>query len=136
MDDLPEIINIEKSIFKDRDNSQWENSARYYLETGESSLRLGAEIDGKFVGFIIGDLGQNEFGLEEKIGWIKVFGVAPAHQGMGVGGKLGETLIANFKAGGVTSIKTFVAWDSGDLITYFKSLGFERDSMIALKKKL
>lgn len=133
--DLPEIVKIEKSIFKGRKKSTWEKSARYYIEHGERSLCLCAEQDGSFLGFIIGDISESEFGLEEKIGWIKVLGVSPAHQGAGVGGKLGEKLLSNLKRRGVKKIKTFVEWDSGDLITYFKSLGFGRDSMIALVKK-
>jgi predicted N-acetyltransferase YhbS len=134
--DIKDIIKIEKSIFSGRKKSKWEKSAMYYIEHGEAELRLGAEIDGKFVGFIIGDLRQSEFGLEELIGWIKVLGVAPSHQGSGIGGKLGEKLLANFKSRDIKTIKTFVEWDSGDLITYFKSLGFGRDSMISLVRKL
>jgi len=134
--DLKEIVKIEKSIFKGRKKSLWEKSARYYIARGDHSLRLGAEVEGEFVGFIIGDITQSEFGLEEKIGWVKVFGVKPSHQGMGVGGALGEKLLANFKGKKVKIVKTFVEWDSGDLITYFKSIGFSRDSMISLKKSL
>jgi ribosomal protein S18 acetylase RimI-like enzyme len=134
--DLDDIVKIEKSIFKGRRKSLWEKSARYYIEKGDRNLLLGAELDGEFVGFIIGDITQSEFGLEGKIGWVKVFSVMPAHQGVGVGGALGEKLLANFKSKGVKTVKTFVEWDSGDLITYFKSLGFSRDSMIALKKRL
>ncbi|UCH89995.1 MAG: GNAT family N-acetyltransferase [Thermoplasmata archaeon] len=136
MKDLDDIIKIEKSIFKGRRKSLWENGARYYIEQGEAQLNLGAELDGELVGFIIGDIRQSEFGLEEKIGWVKVLGVAPAHQGVGIGGKLGFELMENFKRQGVKTVKTFVEWDSGDLITYFKSVGFGRDSMISLVKKL
>ena len=135
-DDLKDIVKIEKSIFKNRKKSLWENSALYFIEHGEKQLRLGAELDGKFVGFIIGDLRTSEFGLEEDIGWIKVLGVAPAYQGEGIGGKLGEKLLSNFKKRGIKTVKTFVEWDSGDLITYFKSVGFGRDTMIGLVKKL
>jgi predicted N-acetyltransferase YhbS len=134
--DLKDIKNIEKKIFSGRKTSVWDKSARYYIKHGEKNLLLGAEIDDKFVGFIIGDLKESEFGLEEKVGWIKVLGVDPSYQGEGIGGELGQKLLTNFKKKGVKTVKTFVEWDSGDLITYFKSLGFGRDSMISLKKKL
>jgi predicted N-acetyltransferase YhbS len=136
MEDLPDIIQIEKSIFTTRSKSLWENSAKHFIEHGESELRLGAEVEGKLIGFIIGDIRTSEFGLEETIGWIKVLGISPAFQGKGIGGKLGQQLSENLKKRGVKTIKTFVEWDHGDLITYFKSLGFGRDSMIALVKKL
>ena len=136
MEDLSDIIKIEKSIFKSRRKSLWEKSARYYIEHGEKQLRLGAELDGELIGFIIGDIRQSEFGLEEEIGWVKVLGVSPLHQGEGIGGELGQKLMNNFKRRGIETVKTFVEWDSGDLITYFKSLGFGRDSMIGLVKKL
>jgi hypothetical protein len=41
-----------------------------------------------------------------------------------------------FGTRGVTTVRTTVEWDSGDLIAYFRTLGFERSGFIGLEKRL
>jgi hypothetical protein len=55
--------------------------------------------------------------------------------GKGIGKILGETLIKYFNDGGVKEVYTTVEWDSGDLISFFKSIGFDKSSFINLKYK-
>jgi len=99
-------------------------------------LNLGAEIDAKMVGFIFGEIKIWEFGRGEKTGWIKVLGVDHEYQGMGVGHKLGETLLSHFQKKNVKKVRTLVEWYEGDLISYFKSLGFNMLSMLPLEKEI
>ena len=93
---------------------------------------LCARVDGKVAGFVIGRIRDWAFGLE-RAGWIEVVGVDPQHMGSGVGKELGEALIKIFKEEGVEQVYTTVVWDSGDLISFFKSLGFTKSSFINLR---
>ncbi len=68
--------------------------------------------------------------------WIKVVGVHPRHQGKGIGRKLGEAFLENLKAKGSVRMRTLVPWDSGDLITYFKALGFDRSQYVVLERRV
>ncbi|HLA46990.1 MAG TPA: GNAT family N-acetyltransferase, partial [Thermoplasmata archaeon] len=70
------------------------------------------------------------------VGWIKVVGVDPAFQGQGVGKALGEALLKYFKEKGVERVRTLVEWHAGDMIAYFKSIGFDRSDLIPLERKL
>ena len=55
---------------------------------------------------------------------------------MGVGYKLGEMLLGHFKKKNVKKVRTLVEWYEGDLISYFKSLGFNMLGMLPLEKEI
>jgi len=142
MDDLEEILRIADKIERENNSEKAERMASlketavYQLEYGDPLLNLGAEIDGKLTGFIFGEVKFWEFGRGEKTGWIKVLGVDQDFQGMGVGHKLGETLLGHFKKVNVKKVRTLVDWYEGDLISYFKSLGFNMLGMLPLEKEI
>lgn len=142
MEDLEEILQIEKKIEKAHDLESKERmeylkeTAVYHLQQGEPLMNLGAEVDGKLVGFVFAEIRLWEFGRGEKTGWIKVIGVDPEYQGRGVGQKLGETLLDHFRRKKIKKVRTLVDWYTGDLISYFKSLGFNILNMIPLEKEL
>jgi GNAT superfamily N-acetyltransferase/biotin operon repressor len=141
-EDLEEILSIADKIER-VDNAEkaermasLKETAVYQLEQGDPSLNLGAEVDGKLIGFIFGEIKIWEFGRGETTGWIKVLGVDREYQGMGVGHKLGETLLNHFQKKNVKKVRTLVDWYEGDLISYFKSLGFNMLSMLPLEKEI
>jgi ribosomal protein S18 acetylase RimI-like enzyme len=141
IDDLENILSIAKKVEdQDFDNSEklvyLKEAAVYHLERGDPLMNIGAEIDGKLVGFIFGEIRFWEFGRGEKTGWIKQLGVDPEYQGMGVGHKLGATLLDHFRIKNVKKIRTLVGWSDAEIITYFKSLGFALMGMLPLEKEL
>ena len=93
-----------------------------------------AEKDTQVAGFIIGFIKEWGFGVERS-GWIEMIEVDPKHMGEGIGKALGEALIHYFKEEGIKEVYTTVEWDSGDLIAFFKSIGFDKSSFINLKFK-
>ena len=93
-----------------------------------------AEEGDTVVGFIIGNIKEWSFGVE-RTGWIEIVGVDTDHMGKGIGKALGEALILYFRDEGIKGIYTSVRWDSGDLIEFFKSIGFDKSSFINLKFK-
>ncbi|HSW40024.1 MAG TPA: bifunctional helix-turn-helix transcriptional regulator/GNAT family N-acetyltransferase [Acidobacteriota bacterium] len=142
MNDVECILRIERMISDDRDSDNAERPANlkdaiaYHLQYGDPLMRLGAEIDGKLVGFIIAEIRRWEFGHGETTGWILILGVDPEYRGMGVGHKLGATLIDYFRQKNVAKIRTLVEWHDGELISYFKSLGFTMLQMLPLEKEI
>jgi len=93
---------------------------------------LVAVTDSKVAGFIIGGIKEWRFGVEHS-GWIEMIEVDPKQMGKGVGKTLAEALINYFKDEGIKKVYTSVEWDSGDLISFFKSVGFDKSSFINLK---
>ena len=93
-----------------------------------------AEKDNKVAGFIIGCIKEWGFGVERS-GWIEMIEVDPKLMGQGIGKTLGEALIRYFKDEGIKEVYTTVRWDSGDLIAFFQSIGFDKSSFINLEFK-
>ena len=95
---------------------------------------LVAVTDSKVAGFIIGGIKEWGFGVEHS-GWIEMIEVDPKQMGKGIGKTLVEALINYFKDEGIKEVYTSVQWDSGDLISFFKSVGFDKSSFINLEYK-
>ena len=136
MTDIPAVERIEKAITKSPRTGSLGRLARNQLHHGDAKACLAAEVDDRFAGFVIGDVRPWEFGEDRDVGWIKVVGVDPAFQGQGVGKALGEALLKYFKEKGVERVRTLVEWHAGDMIAYFKSIGFDRSDLIPLERKL
>ena len=140
--DLDDILHIQEKIEGEQHSTNPEklNSLKdttvYYLKNGDPLINLGAEIDGKLVGFVIGDIRRWEFGRPEMIGWILTLGVHPEYRGMGAGHKLGSALLEHFRKKNVKKIQTLVEWHDGELISYFEPLGFSLLPMLPLEKEI
>jgi N-acetylglutamate synthase-like GNAT family acetyltransferase len=94
-----------------------------------------AEIKGKVVGFMISYITYGNFGAD-RCAWIAMFGVNPKLMGQGIGKRLAEEIFRVYKEKGVTEVFTSVRWDAIDILSFFKTLGFERSNFINLWKKI
>lgn len=94
-----------------------------------------AEIKGKVVGFMISYITYGNFGAD-RCAWIAMFGVDPKWMGQGIGKRLAEKIFKVYKEKGVTEVFTSVKWDATDILSFFKTLGFERSNFINLWKKI
>ena len=56
--------------------------------------------------------------------------------GQGIGRGLAKEIFKDYKEKGVTDVFTSVSWDSTDLLSFFKTLGFDRSNFINLRKTL
>jgi len=94
-----------------------------------------AEQDDKIVGFMISYILTAGFGMP-KSAWIATLGVDTNCMGQGIGATLAEEILKYYKAQGVENDYTSVRWDSTDLLSFFKTLGFDRSNFINLRKIL
>lgn len=94
-----------------------------------------AEIDGKVAGFMISHIVYGGFGLE-KSAWIVTLGVDPKFMGRNIGNKLAEEILGVYRDRGIKHVFTSVRWDSVDLLSFFKTLDFDRSNFINLRKDL
>lgn len=142
IDDLEDTLRIQEKILEAQNSGSTErlvslkDTTLFHLQHGDPLLNLGAEIDGKLVGFIISEVRRWEFGRGGMTGWILILGVDHEYQGMGVGHKLSSTLLEHFRKKGIKKIRTMVEWHEGELISYFKSLGFNMLGMLPLEKEI
>ena len=94
-----------------------------------------AEVKGKVVGYMISYIFYGGFGIEDSA-WIAMFGIDPKFMGQGIGQELGKEIFRFYKEKGIKSIYTSVRWDSTDILSFFKTLGFDRSNFINLRKTL
>ena len=92
-----------------------------------------AEHDGKVTGFMISYILTAGFGMP-KSAWIATLGVDPNFMGQGIGASLAEEIFKYYKNQGIENVYTSVRWDSTDMLSFFKTLGFDRSNFINLRK--
>jgi ribosomal protein S18 acetylase RimI-like enzyme len=94
-----------------------------------------AEREGKVIGFMISYILTAGFGIA-KSAWIATLGVDPNFMGQEIGASLAKEIFRYYKAQGIENVYTSVRWDSTDLLSFFKTLGFDRSNFINLRKVL
>jgi ribosomal protein S18 acetylase RimI-like enzyme len=134
-EDLSAIVEIDEKVLGDNRREYWERKLES-LNAKSSQASLVAELDGKVVGFILGDISGWEFGVPDTVGWIDTIGIDPAYQKKGLATRLALDLIRNLKALGVKSIYTLVSWNDWDLLQFFHAMGFTRGEMLNLELKI
>jgi len=75
--DIEGICRIDERITGRYRPDVWEQRTAYYLRRDPDSSQV-AEVDGRVVGFMLGEVRGGEFGLEEPTGWVEFFGVDPS----------------------------------------------------------
>ncbi len=101
----------------------------------EDTASLVALTDEKVVGYMVSHILPGSFGLN-KSAWISMLGVSPSYMGRGIGNRLAREILAYYQQAGIRDIYTSVRWDSTDLLSFFKTLGFDRSNFINLHKQL
>jgi ribosomal protein S18 acetylase RimI-like enzyme len=133
-EDSEGIARIYTEITKKSVEADFEKLIYAHAE-GKDSACFVAELDGKVIGFMISYILTLGFGID-KSGWIATLGVDPRHMGGGVGGRLAEESFKFYKSQGISRVYTSVRWDSTDLLSFFRTLDFERSDFINLTKTL
>jgi len=134
-EDLNAIVEIDQKVLGENRRNYWERKLDL-MKNKSSQISLVAELEGKVVAFILGDVSGWEFGVPETIGWIDTIGVEPAHQKRGIATALAHELINNLRAMGVKTIYTLVSWNDWDLLQFFHAMEFTRGDMINLELKI
>ncbi len=131
-EDADEISRIEAVITKSPDRTDFRQIIVKQVRKDEDASFV-AEIDGKVAGYMISYTVYAGFGVE-KSAWIATLGVDPKFMGQGIGKMLAEEILRVYEERGIRNIFTSVRWDSVDLLSFFKTLGFDRSDFINLRK--
>lgn len=133
-EDIPQMVAIEHAITKKKVSRTWTRMVERHLENPDS-VGFVALRDGQVAGFVIGEIKGEGYGLRQS-GWIEVVGVDPHAMGEGIGKAMIDKLFEAFRSRKVTNVYTAVRWDSVDMVSFFKSVGFGRSDFINLFRKL
>ena len=132
-EDAKYITEIESKITKRKSTTDYAHIIESHIT--DEDISFVAELDGTVVGYMISYIICAGFGIE-KGAWIATVGVDPKYMGKGIGKKLAEKTFKEYKKKGIKNIFTTVKWDSLDLLSFFKTLGFDRSEFINLKKEI
>lgn len=134
VEDADDLTRIQSLIAKSGPEIDFRRTINEQIRRKEDASFV-AEIEGKVVGYMISYILYGGFGLENSA-WIATLGVDPKFMGQGIGKRLAEEIFEFYRNTGIKNIYTSVRWDSVDLLSFFKTLGFDRSSFINLRKKL
>lgn len=133
-EDLETVVQIQEAIIQKNVPSDWVNLVKLQL-TKPEGVSVAAVRNGEVIGYLFGEVKHGEFGLEHS-GWLEMVGVNPKVMGEGVGAALAKAFFEKFRELGIHDIYTAVRWDSGDLLAFFKHIGFSLSNFINLKTRL
>ncbi|MDP3879323.1 MAG: GNAT family N-acetyltransferase [Dehalococcoidales bacterium] len=103
-DDLPRVHEIDRLLFGEERVPTWPFSFETYWEIYHPKLSFVAEVDGRVVGFLVGNIVQEEhsqsilrlthlagrYSRDRQVGWIDMMGILPDYQHRQIGRKLVE----------------------------------------------
>jgi len=132
-EDVDDICKIHAAITKTSVKADFKRTVKEHAMQ-EEEASFAAELNGKVVGYMVSYILSGGFGISRSA-WIAMLGVDPKYMGQGIGASLAKEIILYYKKKGIRDIYTSVRWDSADLLSFFKNLGFDRSNFINLRKK-
>lgn len=135
LEDAQAIEDIRAAISPQDANVDFLKLVKQQTSDGNGATSLVAEVNNKVVGYMISTTLYAGFGIR-KSAWIMAIGVHPDYMGQGIGLALANRVCDIYRDKQVESIYSSVMWDSIDVLSFFKKLGFKRSEFINLKKDL
>ena len=132
VEDAEAILRIYAAITRRPLEPDFKKVVEAHAQNGEEACFV-TEHQGKVVGFMISYILTAGFG-EAKSAWIATLGVDPDFMGQGIGASMAQKIFEIYRAAGIENVYTTVRWDSTDLLSFFKTLGFDRSNFINLRK--
>lgn len=147
--DIDDVIRIDARVTGDMKPEYWRRklalylsqqdieaiTASHYFSGIDPQLARVAEINGRVVGFIIGEIRSWEFG-QPPTGWITALTVDRDVQRQGIGRRLLAEMLDYFRERGITTVRTMVEWSDGRMLSFFTAMGFDRGPFIELEKRI
>ena len=110
----------------------WQQKASSHFGMYHPSFSFVAEVEGKLVGFIIGDLRGADYALPPG-GYIDIMGVDPEYQGKGIGKKLLEYFIRECLDSGIKA-RGLLRGDQKRMHAFLTAAGFQRGDLVEFVK--
>ena len=133
-EDAEEISTIYGAITMKPVNADFKRVVEEHAQREDEACFV-AERDGKIAGFMISYILSSVFGMP-KSACIATLVVYPTFMGQGIGESLAKEIFSYYKDQGIENVYTSVRWDSTDLLSFFKTLGFDRSNFINLRKTI
>ncbi|MHA2243616.1 MAG: GNAT family N-acetyltransferase [Candidatus Hodarchaeales archaeon] len=133
VDDVDTIVKIDEKILRRKRSELFHNQLRdQIIKHGEESFGAFTS-DEVLVGYLIAETVVYIYGTDDLSAWIILLGVDPNYQDQGVGTALMKQVVNYFTEKGIKTIRTICAWNWGDLVEFFSSVGFNLSTYLTLE---
>jgi len=133
-DDLKAVIAIDALVSKQARDEYYERKFASILNSSHNiNSSIVCEIDGRVVGFVMGDVYFGEFGIPETNATIDTIGVHPDFSHRGVASEMLDQFMMNMKAAAVRKVYTLVNWDDFALEKFFAHHKFSPSKRVNLE---
>jgi ribosomal protein S18 acetylase RimI-like enzyme len=134
--DLDQVIAIDTAVTGLEKRAYWTSVYRRYGTVGRGEQKfLVALVDGRVVGYVIGEVRDWEFG-SPPCGWVFAISVDPQVRLAGIGTRLLEAISAVFRRAGVKKLRTLLARDNTLILSFFRSQGLMAGPLLSLERDL
>jgi len=136
--DKAAIVALDAEITGSEKTAYWTDILARYAGPDQQSARyflVASSADAELIGFIVGEVRAWEFG-SPPCGWVLAMGVSPQHRERGVGALLLDSLCAQLRKAGVTTVRTMVLGNDKVNLSFFRGEGLAAGPYIELEKHL
>ncbi|MBI2887991.1 MAG: GNAT family N-acetyltransferase [Chloroflexi bacterium] len=123
------VIAIDQKIVGAERAESWPQRVFAYLERYYPPISHVAEVQGRVVGFIIGDVRGWEYGMPSGA-WIDIMGVDPDYQGRGLGRQLIAAFVQQCREQKIRSVHAWTRDGDDRLQRFFSSQDFRRGNLV------
>ena len=136
LSDLDAIVRVDEKLSGQTRKEYWQQRLEI-AALRPPWMSLVAETDGRLVGFLLGWVGESEFGIARRTGWVDLIGVDPPYRGRGIA----QTLLRRFVESGrelraIERVATLVDLGQPDVREFFARVGFHRGPMIQMEQSV
>lgn len=132
MRDLEAIVLIDQQVSGIEKTTYWKETLELCRRQKGKAFFLVAQQDRTIVGFIVGEIRAWEFG-SPACGWVHAIAVTQAQRLEGVGSALLDGLCEGFRQAGIPRVRTMVARQNHELLSFFRSQGMMAGPFLQLE---
>ena len=147
--DLARVNEIDRLLYGEERTPTWPFSFESYWGVHRPKLSFVAEINGTIVGFLVGNIAQEEHSQSifrlarstgplpqnQKIGWMDMIGIHPEYQRRSVGKLLIEAFIEQCQKSNA-SVRGIINDNDARLQKFMESLGFKKQEAVVYEREL
>jgi len=136
--DIEAVVALDAAITGTEKAGNWNDVYARFADTNQRLQRyflVAKSGRDELVGFVVGEIRAWEFG-SPPCGWILALGVTPDLREQGIGTLLFETLCAQMKNDGATTIRTMVLGTDKTNLSFFRGEGLAAGPYIELERRL
>ena len=132
--DLASVIRLDARLTGKRKPAYWKGVFGEFVSPRRRIARVGlaARLDGRLVGYLLGEVRAFEFG-SPPCGWIFSVGVDIEQAHHGIGTALVAEARRRFARAGVSTVRTMVRRNDVPMLAFFRSNGFVGGSFTQLE---